>query len=209
MITTTTTICPAQSCDQSVETDCIIYDNDHDCIGITSGMTVTEVMDIILDKLNLIDCTTTVPPACGCYLLINNTNNPTPVNINYIDCNNAAQVIQLNINQRKYLCCKTVSSTNPLIKIGTAFELSCITGNNTCTNRDIICYSLTASGDVGQAVNFQYIDNTGTLQTDGISVGAPFITKCAWKDSVDKTGGIGTLVITENGICDALGVCIP
>jgi hypothetical protein len=214
MITTTTTICPAQPCDQTVETDCIIYNgNECETIGITNGMTVTEVVDIILDNLNLINCTTTLPPTCRCYLLISTLNAGSGyiTNINYIDCNNTTQIVQLADNQRKYICCKTfLTDLSSLSWINFGWvSLICRVADDTCTTRNSssICYSLTATGIVGQTVSFQYIDSTGTKQTDSISVGDPELKICAWEDSIDKTNGSGTLVITEAGICDTIGGC--
>lgn len=54
----TTTVCPdAQVCDQAIESNCVTYTGpDIDCVGVQSGMNVTQVMDIILDGLNLINC---------------------------------------------------------------------------------------------------------------------------------------------------------
>jgi hypothetical protein len=61
----TTTKCPdAQPCDATLESNCVIYNgNDYDCVGVENGMTVTNVIDIILETLNLIDCTTTTTSA--------------------------------------------------------------------------------------------------------------------------------------------------
>ena len=70
----TTTTCPdAQPCNLTVESDCVIYTGaDYDCAGVTTGMNVTQVIDIVLATLNLIDCTTTTTlPVCSCYILTN------------------------------------------------------------------------------------------------------------------------------------------
>jgi hypothetical protein len=55
-----TTICPdAQPCNKEIESKCIIYNgDDYECAGIEAGMTVAEVVDIIITSLNL-NCTTT------------------------------------------------------------------------------------------------------------------------------------------------------
>ena len=57
---TTTTICPdAQPCSIVIESECIIYNGKNfTCAGITTGMTVAEVVDIIIQSLNL-NCITT------------------------------------------------------------------------------------------------------------------------------------------------------
>lgn len=59
-ITCPTTLCPdAQPCDQEIESCCVIYNGkDFECAGITSGMKVCDVVNIIIDSLNL-RCTTT------------------------------------------------------------------------------------------------------------------------------------------------------
>jgi hypothetical protein len=53
-------LCPeAQPCDQTLESDCIIYNgNDYECANITSGMTISEVIKVVINSLNL-NCTTT------------------------------------------------------------------------------------------------------------------------------------------------------
>ena len=201
MITTTTTICPAQPCDQSIETDCIIYDNDHDCIGITSGMTVTEVVDIILDKLNLIDCTTTVPPTCGCYLLINNDG--ATKTYQYTPCGGVlSNAINLLSNQRIYICSSTIPSVDLGIKIGTAFTLNCDPTELNCVNPTSYCHTISVIG----TVSFQYINYLGTLITS-LSITNASVTICAWQNSIDKISGTGTYTITEPLITCPLGTC--
>ena len=57
--TTTTTLCPdAIICEEAYQSDCIIYNGpDLTCYGITSGSTVTEILNIIIAQLD--PCTTT------------------------------------------------------------------------------------------------------------------------------------------------------
>jgi hypothetical protein len=57
LVCTTTTCADAQPCSQTIESNCVIYTGPNiECSGVTTGMTVTQVMDIILDQLNLINC---------------------------------------------------------------------------------------------------------------------------------------------------------
>jgi len=57
LVCTTTTCADAQICNQTIESNCVIYTGPNiECSGVTTGMTVTEVMDIILEQLNLINC---------------------------------------------------------------------------------------------------------------------------------------------------------
>jgi len=57
LVCTTTTCADAQPCDQTIESDCVIYTGPNiACSGVTTGMTVTQVMDIILEGVNLINC---------------------------------------------------------------------------------------------------------------------------------------------------------
>ena len=57
--TTTTTTCPGgEPCSEAILTDCVIYNSsDLECYGVTPGMTITEVIGILLNLLP--DCTTT------------------------------------------------------------------------------------------------------------------------------------------------------
>jgi len=57
--TTTTTLCPdAIPCEEAYQSDCIIYNGpDLTCYGITSGSTVTQILNIIIAQLD--PCTTT------------------------------------------------------------------------------------------------------------------------------------------------------
>jgi len=57
--TTTTTLCPdAIICEEAYQSDCIIYNGpDLTCYGITSGSTVTQILNIIIAQLD--PCTTT------------------------------------------------------------------------------------------------------------------------------------------------------
>jgi hypothetical protein len=57
LVCTTTTCADAQICNQTIESNCVIYTGPNiECSGVTTGMTVTQVMDIILDGVNLINC---------------------------------------------------------------------------------------------------------------------------------------------------------
>ncbi len=79
LVCSTTTCADAQKCDKIVESDCVIYSGPNiPCAGVTSGMTVTEVMDIILEGVNLINCS-------YCWRVTND--GTTPTSFNYIDIN--------------------------------------------------------------------------------------------------------------------------
>lgn len=57
LVCTTTTCKDAQVCDKTIESNCVIYTGPNvSCSGVVTGMTVTQVMDIILEQLNLINC---------------------------------------------------------------------------------------------------------------------------------------------------------
>jgi len=51
----TTTACPdAQPCNVIVQANCVIYNGpSYECAGITTGMTVAEVIEIIIDALGI------------------------------------------------------------------------------------------------------------------------------------------------------------
>jgi hypothetical protein len=57
--TSTTTTCEgAEPCDAAYQSDCVIYTGDElECYGIISGMTVTEIIEILIALLP--QCTTT------------------------------------------------------------------------------------------------------------------------------------------------------
>jgi hypothetical protein len=198
----TTTQCPnAQPCNTSVESDCVIYDKDHECIGITSGMTVTEVVDIILDKVNLIDCTTTIAPTCGCYLLINNT--VGTLQYRYTPCGGSlSSSINLLSNQRVYICSSTIPiNVTTGIKIGNINNLICTGTRANCSNPDSYCHTIEVTG----TASFQYINTSGILTQ--VSITNSSVTICAWENSIDKLSGTGTYVIIPSDVECPLGTC--
>jgi hypothetical protein len=198
----TTTQCPnTQPCNETVETNCVIYNKEHDCIDITSGMTVTEVVDIILNKLNLIDCTTTIAPVCQCYLLTNNSGNEGDnIGYSYYNCNEDLVEDILYPNQRTYVCSITYPTVDDYtkLKIGTIGNLTCSGEESNCVNPTTKCYSVSAEQGV---VDYQYIDGTGTLQFDNLASGDTG-TLFAWENSIDKISGSGILTIALSNDCD-------
>jgi len=197
----TTTICPdTQPCNQSVETDCVIYNKDYSCVGITSGMTVTEIMNIIYNSLNLIDCTTTVAPTCQCYLLINNTGGT--LQYKYTPCGGSlSSAINLLSNQRIYRCSSTIPINVTLgIVVGTVFNRDCVRDNN-CSNPIAYCHTITVTG----SVNLQYINAQGILHTTGVITDAS-LNICAWENSIDKKYDSGLhgiySIVQSDTICE-------
>lgn len=53
LTTTTTTICvDGEPCEEAYNSDCVIYNGDTlNCLGITPGMSVTEIIQIILSQI--------------------------------------------------------------------------------------------------------------------------------------------------------------
>ena len=52
-------------CGDTYDLDCVIYTGpDNDCLGITSGMPVTEVFSILQSEMQLCDCCSAVPQNC-------------------------------------------------------------------------------------------------------------------------------------------------
>jgi len=199
----TTTQCPdAQPCNETVETNCIIYNgNQYDCVGITSGMTVTEVMDVILDKLNLINCTTTTASTCNCYLLINNTGGT--LQYKYTPCGGSlSSPINLLSNQRIYICSSTIPiNVTSGIKIGTINTLICTGSRANCSNPKSYCHTIEVTG----TASFQYINSLGILTTTSISDDSLLV--CAWQNSIDKISGSGTYTLIISDIECPLGTC--
>ena len=59
LITTTTTQClNGEPCEEAYSSDCIIYNGDElNCLGITTGMNMTQIIQVILNQIP--ECTTT------------------------------------------------------------------------------------------------------------------------------------------------------
>lgn len=62
--TTTTTQClNGEPCEEAYSSDCVVYNGDVlNCLGITPGMSVTEIIQIILNQIPECTTTTTEPP---------------------------------------------------------------------------------------------------------------------------------------------------
>jgi hypothetical protein len=199
----TTTQCPnTQPCNETVETNCVLYNKEHDCIGITSGMTVTEVVNIILDKVNLIDCTTTIAPTCGCYLLINNSGSSKQYE--YDTCEDTDHRIEtLQSNQRIYICSSTIPSADTGIVVGTLSNLNCSLDESTCISPNSYCHTISVTG----TTTFQYINVSSILTTITITNTSTQI--CAWQKSIDKISGSDVYTITpSNTVClPPFGIC--
>lgn len=101
--TTTTTICEGgEPCEESIKSDCVTYTGtDLVCYLIFSGMTLTEVLEIIMTQLlTCAPCTTTTTTGapveeCDCYTVTNNETNPGVVvySMTYVDCFSGQQTI--------------------------------------------------------------------------------------------------------------------
>lgn len=201
VVCTTTTCIAAQPCNQTVESDCVLYNKEHECLDTTSGSTVTEVIDIILDKLNLIDCTTTVAPTCNCYLLINNT--AGTLQYRYTVCEGSlSSAINLLSNRRIYVCSSTVPINETSgIKIGTINNLFCDVDRANCSNPKSYCHTIEVTG----TTSFQYINSSGELTP--LSITNDLVTICAWQNSIDKISGSDTYTITPSNTECPLGTC--
>jgi len=105
----TTTLCPdAQVCDQAIESNCVTYSgSDIDCLGIKSGMNVTQVMDLILEGVNLINCS-------RCYSVINPTE--SDFNFIYVDSEGKEVSILLPGNSEKIvICTRRIETPSPVV----------------------------------------------------------------------------------------------
>jgi hypothetical protein len=95
--TTTTTLCPdAIPCEEAYQSDCIIYNGpDLGCYGITSGSSVTQILNIIIAQLNPCTTTTTttttvcVRPTGLTTFTFNTAINGVSFNANLVDACNA------------------------------------------------------------------------------------------------------------------------
>jgi len=196
----TTTQCPAtQPCNQTIETDCIIYNGNHyDCAGIISGMTVTEIMNIIYTSLNLIDCTTTIPIDCLCYLLINNTESSQ--GYEHVPCDGIPIEGTLLSGQRKYLCSSSFPTVNDS-SVGVINNLICTGTRANCSNPKSYCHTIEVTG----TASFQYINSLGILTT--VSISDDSLLVCAWQNSIDKISGSGTYTLIISDIECPFGTC--
>lgn len=208
----TTTVCPdTQPCYNTVETDCVIYTgNNYDCAGIYNSMTITQVIDIILNEVNLIDCTTTTtaPPTCDCYLVINTSPN-NEYDYTYTRCliNSAPITLTLLPNQRVYTCSLgpiTVSDPAVTVQLLPFTEYYCADKGGTCFNPVSYCNNVTVIG----SVNIKYIDVNGILTYTGIISSSVKI--CAWPGSIEKAAGSGSIIVTPTtNMCLTNDDCIP
>jgi hypothetical protein len=106
LVCTTTTCKDAQVCDKTVESDCVIYTGPNiSCSGITTGMTVTEVMDVILEQLNLINCS-------YCWNVTNNGSISTT--FDYVDVNGVTVTYPNSVpaGATVQVCGRSVDTTN-------------------------------------------------------------------------------------------------
>lgn len=84
--------CEEPSCEQILATDCVIWTGDDlECYGITSGMTLTEILIILLQhcfpECQTTTTTTAAPPECTCYTVANNAGPSAPTRmVEYLDC---------------------------------------------------------------------------------------------------------------------------
>lgn len=84
--------CPEPGCEQILATDCVIWTGDDlECYGITSGMTLTEILIILLQhcfpECQTTTTTTEAPVECTCYTVSNNAGPSAPTRlVEYLDC---------------------------------------------------------------------------------------------------------------------------
>lgn len=118
LVCSTTTCVDYQICDQTIESDCVIYTGPNiQCSGVTSGMTVTEVMDIILEQLNLINCS-------YCWNVTNNTANE--LDFDYIDADgNTVTYPAIDPGTTVQVCGRSITSTTvTTVNLGTCATCS-------------------------------------------------------------------------------------
>ena len=114
LVCTTTTCADYQVCDKTIESDCVIYTGPAiPCAGVTTGMTVTQVIDILLDGVDLIDCS-------YCWTVYNSSRTQQ-TEFNYIDASgNTINYPVLNPLQTVKICGRSIASSLTVVatKIG-------------------------------------------------------------------------------------------
>lgn len=126
LVCTTTTCADAQICNQTVESDCVIYTGPNiSCSGITTGMTVTEVMDIILEQLNLINCS-------YCWNVTNDGSLETTFDYVDIDGVSVPYPSPVPAGATIQVCGRSVDTTNvSIIQVGRCSDCNFITTTTT------------------------------------------------------------------------------
>jgi len=176
LVCTTTTCADAQVCNQTVESDCVIYTGPNiSCSGITTGMTVTEVIDIILEQLNLINCS-------YCWNVTNDGSLETT--FEYVDADGETIVYRpITVGGTVQVCGRSVDDTNvTVVKIGRCSICDYIPVPTRCTG---------GTGEVGSDDYYQ-IERTWSSPT------YTFVLNSMILDGVEYANG-ETLTITGPG----------
>jgi len=195
----TTTVCPdSQPCYDTVETDCVIYTgNSYDCAGIYNSMTITQVMAVILNAVNLVECTTTTtaPPSCDCYLVIN-TSPFNSYDFTRTVCGTDEPItVTLQPNQRVYICSLgPITASDPAVTVQLLpfTEYFCADRGGNCFNPVPYCNTVAVIG----SVNIEYINIDGILTYTGVITSS--ILLCAWPGSIEKVAGSGSIIVTPS-----------
>jgi hypothetical protein len=140
--------CPdGPSCDEQISSDCVIYTGpDLECYGITTGMTVTEILLLILQHINpqcttttSTTTTTTIPPTTTTTTLVDcqcvnftNTNESDSQGVSYVNCAGEGQVVVIDPSVTISVCMRMAVTpvVGPDITISYC-EIAC-TDDETC-----------------------------------------------------------------------------
>jgi hypothetical protein len=202
----TTTKCPdAQVCNETIESDCVIYNGDGcEAIGIEDGMIVTDVIDIFLDILNLLcTTTTTTSPICQCFKVFNNASG-IGGNVYWIDCTDNTPMTTAVLDYQTIYICSFSPVTSDIGLIITNLGGGICDGIvNSCQPPISYCHTVEMSG----SGVFQYNTAEGILTN--ISLTNQTINVCAWVGSIIQLAGSGTMTVTNSGsVCYNNDECI-
>jgi hypothetical protein len=143
LVCTTTTCADAQPCDQTIESNCVIYTGPNiACSGVTTGMTVTQVMDIILEGVNLINCS-------YCWNVTNTGGSQTE--FDYIDADgNTINYPAIAAGATVQVCGRSVVQINGITatKLGRCSACFPVTTTTTATP-NLRCTFLSVAGQAG------------------------------------------------------------
>ena len=139
--------CVGEICEEKISTDCVLYTGpDVPCYGITNGMTVTEILLLILQHINpqctttsSTTTTTTIPPTTTTTTLVDcqcvnftNTNESDSQGVSYVNCVGEGQVVVIDPSVTISVCMRMAVTpvVGPDITISYC-EIAC-TDDETC-----------------------------------------------------------------------------
>lgn len=226
--TTTTTCLNGEPCDEAYESDCVIYNGDDlECYGIIKGMTITDIIGILISLLPQCTTTTTTTTSttttttssttttttaipCNCYTITNG--DAFIYTLTYTDCNG---VVQSGISVDPAETINFCAQVGSVVYNGPGGDITdngdclgnpiCTTTTTTTTAAPCTCYTITNSGIGSQSLSYLECSTEALIVTSVAQ--SETINFCAVPGSIIYGGNIGD--ITDNGACASNPICAP